>query len=206
MEEGVIHAQGSVIANHQPAIIAQPGKGPFHLPSFVEATHHAPVVERRRPAALAMRTDQEDASIDEPLAQWIAVVTPVGNDPQRSLLRPAWTAAWNQIASRVVSANFTSAGEALVRWLPKGTPWPSTTTIHFVPLPRLVLPIPSPLFCRSEAAIQKALLPIQPPLAVQFIELLSNVGLTWIDKYNDLLTILKKLIPAKEVNIMVGNQ
>jgi hypothetical protein len=31
------------------------------------------------------------------------------------------------------------------------------------------------------------------------IELFTNEGLTWLDKYNDLLTILRKLIPSKEV-------
>jgi hypothetical protein len=33
-----------------------------------------------------------------------------------------------------------------VRVFPKGTPLQSTTTIHFVPLPRLVFPTPSPPF------------------------------------------------------------
>jgi hypothetical protein len=40
----------------------------------------------------------------------------------------------------------TSAGEADSNRLPRGIPWPSTTTIHFVPLPRLVLPTHAPLF------------------------------------------------------------
>jgi len=42
--------------------------------------------------------------------------------------------------------NFTSAGEADSKSFPRGIPWPSTTTIHFVPLPRLVLPTHAPLF------------------------------------------------------------
>ena len=49
-------------------------------------------------------------------------------------------------ASRVCSASFTSAGDAEARMLPRGTPWPSTTTIHFVPLPFLVFPTQAPPF------------------------------------------------------------
>lgn len=49
-------------------------------------------------------------------------------------------------ASRVCSASFTSAGAAEARTLPKGIPWPSTTTIHFVPLPFLVFPTQAPPF------------------------------------------------------------
>ncbi len=36
--------------------------------------------------------------------------------------------------------------EAQWRWSPRGTPAPSTTTILFVPLPRLVFPTPAPFF------------------------------------------------------------
>src|ERR1700681_4073827 len=36
------------------------------------------------------------------------------------------------------------------RWSLRGTPRPSTTTIHFVPLPRLVFPTPQPLFSREQ--------------------------------------------------------
>jgi len=50
------------------------------------------------------------------------------------------------ISSISGGASFTSAGDAEASWPPRGTPLPSTTTIHFVPLPRLVLPTHSPLF------------------------------------------------------------
>ena len=46
----------------------------------------------------------------------------------------------------VLSASVTSAGEALASCVPNGMPWPSTNTIRFVPLPRLVLPTPAPPF------------------------------------------------------------
>jgi hypothetical protein len=50
-----------------------------------------------------------------------------------------------------LSAKLTSAGEALASCAPSGMPWPSTTTIYFVPLPRLVGPTPAPPFSRSQS-------------------------------------------------------
>src|SRR5438105_471206 len=48
--------------------------------------------------------------------------------------------------SKAASAKVTSPGVADSNLLPRGTPWPSTTTIHFVPLPFLVFPTQAPLF------------------------------------------------------------
>lgn len=48
--------------------------------------------------------------------------------------------------SSVFSRSLTSAGGAESRYAPSGVPEPSTSTIHFVPLPRLVFPTLSPLF------------------------------------------------------------
>ncbi len=50
---------------------------------------------------------------------------------------------------------------------PNGTPSPSPNTIHFVPLPRLVLPTASPLFRRRETAVQKGLVPFQQAFFIQ---------------------------------------
>ena len=52
--------------------------------------------------------------------------------------------------SSVFSTSLTSAGDAESRWFPKGIPLPSTTTIHFVPLPRLVFPTYWPLFLQGQ--------------------------------------------------------
>src|SRR5579859_3462782 len=59
------------------------------------------------------------------------------------------------MVASVVSASRVSCGDAEQRCFPRGRPRPSTTTIHFVPLPRLVFPTPQPLFspernCRPE--------------------------------------------------------
>src|SRR5229473_6115404 len=54
-------------------------------------------------------------------------------------------------SASVASASVTSPGEALSSRTPSGRPSPSTSTIHFVPLPRLVLPTAEPLFLREQS-------------------------------------------------------
>src|SRR5258706_122569 len=49
-------------------------------------------------------------------------------------------------SASLASESVTSPGEALSSRTPSGRPSPSTSTIHFVPLPRLVLPTAEPLF------------------------------------------------------------
>src|ERR1700674_2886934 len=76
--------------------------------------------------------------------------------------RPARWRRPTRIEASVVSASLTSAGDAEPRWSPRGTPAPSTTTIHLVPLPRLVFPNPAPLFsleqnCRPETTRSTAI-------------------------------------------------
>ena len=63
------------------------------------------------------------------------------------------------VSSSVASRSFTSAGEADARRMPTGIPWPSATTMHFVPLPRFVLPTHSPLFLRGKSWHRQTLLP-----------------------------------------------
>jgi len=70
-------------------------------------------------------------------------------------------------SASVASASVTSPGEALSSRTPSGRPPPSANTIHFVPLPRLVLPTAESLFRRGEAAVQKRLFPLQQAFAVE---------------------------------------
>ena len=65
-----------------------------------------------------------------------------------------WGAGLGPSAS-VASASITSPGEVLSSRTPSGRPSPSTSTIHLVPLPRLVFPTAAPPFslgrsCRRE--------------------------------------------------------
>src|SRR5690606_2951826 len=69
---------------------------------------------------------------------------------RRILLRP-------YAPSSKGSIKLTSAGEAEVMVLPRGTPSPSTTTIHFEPFPRLVFPTSGPLFLQRQNCHQRRL-------------------------------------------------
>jgi hypothetical protein len=73
-------------------------------------------------------------------------------------------------SASVASASVTSPGETPSSRTPSGRPPPSTSTIHFVPLPRLVLPTAEPLFRRRKAVVQERLLPFQQPFAVERTE------------------------------------
>ena len=69
--------------------------------------------------------------------------------------------------SRMNSRRITSAGEAEASCHATETPWPSTTTIPLVPLPRLVLPRQPPSFRRCERAVGEDLAPVQGLLLVE---------------------------------------
>src|SRR5512141_52268 len=88
MEEGFIALNVVVVTDQEAAEVAQPSKGTFDLPPLAIAPKRPPIVERRFAAILAMRTDQQHSTLTQPPAQWIAVVSPIGNDPQRATLRP----------------------------------------------------------------------------------------------------------------------
>ena len=86
MEEGLIHQKVIVIAHDQAAIVAQPGEGAFDLPAFSVAAQRAPILQRRFAATLAMRTDQNNTTLDQAPAQRVAVVSAIGNDAKGPLL------------------------------------------------------------------------------------------------------------------------
>ena len=143
MKERAIDSERAVVAHDQTPEVSQPTDGAFHNPTPPISSQCATVLRRPTNAILFVRADQLDSPLPQSLAQRIAIVSFVGNTrsgfcrgrPARCL-RPMW------IAASVVSASRTSAGDAEQRSSPRGTPAPSTTTIHFVPLPRLVFPTP----------------------------------------------------------------
>jgi hypothetical protein len=69
--------------------------------------------------------------------------------------------------SRVGSSRVMSVGDTDAKRFPTGTPWPSTTTIHFAPLPRVVFPTQAPCFRRGKAPVGEGFGPIQSALGVQ---------------------------------------
>jgi len=82
MKEGLIHKQVIVVAHDQTAVVAQPGKGAFHLPAVAVAAQPASIVECRLGASPTVRSNQQHTLIEQTLPQGIAVVSTVGNDAQ----------------------------------------------------------------------------------------------------------------------------
>jgi hypothetical protein len=95
MEKGAIHFDVMVIANEQSPEVAKPGEGAFDFSAVTVTSEGAAVVEGSLASAFAMRTNQQDALGQQAAAQRIAVVGPVGDDPQGTLLRSAPAAARN---------------------------------------------------------------------------------------------------------------
>jgi len=92
MEKGSIHGDVMIIAHQQPPEITQPSKGAFDFPTMAITSQRASIVERGFATARAMRTDEQDAAVEQALAQRVAVVGAVGDDAQGPFLRPSSSA------------------------------------------------------------------------------------------------------------------
>src|SRR5215468_10840657 len=84
MEECTIHLERALVANDQPAEVAQPGECPLHLPPPLVPPQLPAVLHRRPLAAAPMGADQLDAPLrPQPLPQAVAVVALVADQPLR---------------------------------------------------------------------------------------------------------------------------
>jgi hypothetical protein len=154
------------MTDQQPAELSQPSSRPLHDPAAFVSPELAPILISPVLVVLSIRHDQLDAAAAQSLTQRIGVVAAIGNHAFRFLRgRPfgGGTRTW----ASVVSASVTSLGEALSSRTPSGRPSPSTSTIHFVPLPRLVFPTADPLFspgrsCRREKPRPTSTVPLGP--------------------------------------------
>jgi hypothetical protein len=80
------------MANQESAELAKPGVGAFDDPAPFVAPEFSAVLVAPEPAVFAVRDDQVDASLGQPLAQRIGVVGAVRDYPFRLLSRPAFGA------------------------------------------------------------------------------------------------------------------
>jgi len=147
MKEGLVNGKRAVIAHRPSAEVVEPSEGALHDPPSPIATQRPTVLRRRFAPILPMRRDQLDAAPGQFVSQRVAIVTPVGD--QAAQLLPGTTSAMttpyaDRRERRLDELDLRRGSR--VKVVPRGRPAPSTTTIHFVPLPRLVLPTPQPLF------------------------------------------------------------
>ena len=76
-------------ANYESAKVVQPGKQALDLPSFAVAAQGPAVIEAGTGAPAAMRSNQQHFILEELLAQRIAVVSPIRDEPPRQFIDQA---------------------------------------------------------------------------------------------------------------------
>jgi len=81
MNEGPVDGEGTVIAHHESAEVAEPSEGALHPPASLIASQDASILGRCMTAVRAMGCDQRDAPSSQPLAQPVAVVAFVRDHP-----------------------------------------------------------------------------------------------------------------------------
>src|SRR5215470_19992806 len=81
MKESLINGDRAIVAHHQSAKITEPSHGAFHFPAASVAAQRTTVLPAWLAAVPSMRNDQLDSACLQPLAQWIAVKSAIGNDP-----------------------------------------------------------------------------------------------------------------------------
>jgi hypothetical protein len=91
MKESFIDGDRAVVANDQPAEVAEPGEGAFHLPTTPVSTQRSAILRARLAAIPAMRCHQGDSACRQPLAQRIAVIGAISNHER-------WFLAWPSTA------------------------------------------------------------------------------------------------------------
>ena len=144
--------------NGESAEPVEPCVGVFDDPSPPVASEPSTVFLMPALALLAVGHDEVDASPLQPLAQRVGVVGAICDHAPRLLSRSTFRAGGTLTSASMASISVASPGEALSGRTPNGRQSPSTSTIHFVPLPRLVLPTAEPPFspersCRPETPL-----------------------------------------------------
>jgi hypothetical protein len=133
------------MTNEEPAELTEPGVGAFDNPASFVASELPSVFVSPALAVLAVRHDEVDASLFEPFAERVGVVGAVRDHAFRLLSRTALGTRDFDLGERGFrKRNFSRRGTFEPNSQPKTAT--STSTIHFVPLPRLVLPTAEPPF------------------------------------------------------------
>ena len=78
-----------IIADEQTAEVAQPSEGALDFPTVAVTAQTSSVVEREFATPAPVRRDQENAPLQQSPTQRIAVVSAIGDDPQRTTPRSA---------------------------------------------------------------------------------------------------------------------
>ena len=75
------------MTDKEAAEVTQVGKSALDFPTLSVATQSAAIVERSAPTSLAMRAEQDDPTLQQTPAQWVTIISAIGNDAQRPAYR-----------------------------------------------------------------------------------------------------------------------
>src|SRR5579864_7452096 len=89
MKESFINGDRAIVANNQPAEVAEPGQGAFHFPATSVSTQRSAILRARLAAIPAVRCYQFDSTCRQPPSQRIAVVGAIGNHTRWFLTWPS---------------------------------------------------------------------------------------------------------------------
>ncbi len=189
------------MANQESSKLAEPGVGALDDPAAFIAPKPSDVPVPAVFAVAAVRDNEFDAALFEPLAQRVGVVGAVGNHAFGLLPRTVLGARTLTSAS-VDFATVTSPGEALSSRTPSGRP-PTVDQYH--PL-RALAPIDfadcGAPFDRREAAVQEGLFPPQQALAVER----AQQRPPGVEPYPLLLPLLQPSPAGRRRGILVGQK
>ena len=74
------------MTNKEAAEVSQMSKGALDFPTFGVTAQSAAIVAGASAASPAMRADQDDPALEQAPAQWVTIVSAIGNNAQRSAL------------------------------------------------------------------------------------------------------------------------
>ncbi len=89
MKESFVNRDRAIVADNQPAEVAEPGEGAFHLPATPIPAQRPSILRARLAAIPAVGCYQFNSARRQPLAQRIAVVGAIGNHSRWLLTWPS---------------------------------------------------------------------------------------------------------------------
>jgi len=129
-------------ARDQAAKIVQPGEEPLYRPASSITTQGSSILSRVLPVSAMGRDHLDVVLCPQVVVQGTAVVGFVSNQPGRELAEEA--------VPQCSSTSWLSCGEAAWTLTAIGRLSPAVIAVILVPFPRLVGPMPSPLFSRPQ--------------------------------------------------------
>ena len=147
MEKALKHGKNAVETDLDAAKVLQPCVGAFDFPAPPVSAQFAFVLEAAVADVFPVGNNQFCVPFVEPHSERVGIVAAIGYDSIEMRARTSATLTRDfHLGNRAFGEP--TLGRADASCAPIGMPLPSTTTMHFVPFPRRVLPTAEPPFWR----------------------------------------------------------